>query len=94
MKKTFKALSDANRREILTLLRAGRLNAGEIAGHFDMAAATVSYHLNVLKEADLVLETREGNFRYYALNASVMEEVLAYFMGFLPQKEKDHCHEV
>ena len=56
---TFKALSDPARREILLLLRDGRMSAGEIAGHFEMTGATVSYHLSVLKKADLVFETRE-----------------------------------
>ena len=51
---TFKALSDPARREILLLLRGGRMSAGEIAGHFEMTGATVSYHLSVLKKADLV----------------------------------------
>ena len=65
---TFKALSDPARREILLLLRDGRMSAGEIAGHFEMTGATVSYHLSVLKKADLVFETREKNFIYYELN--------------------------
>ena len=56
---TFKALSDPARREILLLLRDGRMSAGEIAGHIEMTGATVSYHLSVLKKADLVFETRE-----------------------------------
>ena len=67
---TFKALSDPARREILLLLRDGRMSAGEIAGHFEMTGATVSYHLSVLKKADLVFETREKNFIYYELNTS------------------------
>lgn len=71
---TFKALSDPARREILLLLRDGRMSAGEIAGHFEMTGATVSYHLSVLKKADLVFETREKNFIYYELNTSVVEE--------------------
>lgn len=73
---TFKALSDPARREILLLLRDGRMSAGEIAGHFEMTGATVSYHLSVLKKADLVFETREKNFIYYELNTSVVEEVM------------------
>ena len=58
---TFKALSDPARREILTLLRAGRLSAGEIGAHFDMTGATISYHLGILKRAELVFETKEKN---------------------------------
>ena len=75
---TFKALSDPARREILLLLRGGRMSAGEIAGHFEMTGATVSYHLSVLKKADLVFETREKNFIYYELNTSVVEEVMLW----------------
>ena len=62
---TFKALSDPVRREILELLKGGRLSAGEIASRFDMTGATISYHLSVLKKADLLRESRENNFIYY-----------------------------
>ena len=75
---TFKALSDPARREILNLLKGGRLTAGEIAGRFDMTAATVSYHLSRLKKAGLVFESREKNYIYYSLNASVLEEILLW----------------
>ena len=75
---TFKALSDPARREILTLLRTGRMSAGEIGAHFQMSGATVSYHLSVLRKADLVFETREKNFIFYELNTSVLEEVLVW----------------
>ena len=75
---TFKALSDPARREILNLLKGGRLTAGEIAGRFDMTSATVSYHLSRLKKAGLVFESREKNYIYYSLNASVLEEVLLW----------------
>ena len=75
---TFKALSDPARREILTLLRAGRLSAGEIGAHFDMTGATISYHLGILKRAELVFETKEKNFVYYSLNTSVVEEVMLW----------------
>ena len=75
---TFKALSDPARREILLLLRAGRLSAGEISSHFEMTGATISYHLSILKKADLVFETREKNYIYYELNTSVVEEVMLW----------------
>ena len=75
---TFKALSDPVRREILLLLRRGRLSAGEIGSHFEMTGATISYHLGILKKADLVYETREKNFIYYGLNTSVVEEVMLW----------------
>lgn len=75
---TFKALSDPVRREILVLLKNGRLSAGEIAGHFDMTQATVSYHLKILKKADLVREMREKNFIFYELNLTVVEEIMVW----------------
>ena len=75
---TFKALSDPARREILMLLKEKPLSAGEIASHFEMTGATISYHLNNLKKADLVTETRETNFIYYDLNISVVEEVMLW----------------
>jgi len=75
---TFKALSDPVRREILNLLKGGSLTAGEIAGRFDMTGATVSYHLSQLKKAGLVYESRQKNYIYYSLNASVLEEVLLW----------------
>ena len=73
---SFKALSDPVRRDILEMLRNGRLPAGEIASKFDMTGATISYHLSILKKADLVRETREKNFIFYELNTSVFEELL------------------
>ena len=78
---TFKALSDPVRREILNLLKNGRMPAGEIASHFDMTGATVSYHLSQLKKAGLVFESREKNYIYYSLNASVLEEVLLWIQS-------------
>ena len=73
---TFKALSDPVRRDILQLLKNGRLSAGEIASHFDMTGATISYHLNILKKADLVWETKVKNYVYYELNTSVVDEIM------------------
>ena len=92
---TFKALSDPARREILLLLRDGRMSAGEIAGHFEMTGATVSYHLSVLKKADLVFETREKNFIYYELNTSVVEEVMLWLSQLKDGGEEgaEHPHE-
>ena len=75
---TFKALSDPIRREILMMLRDGSMSAGEIGVHFDMTGATISYHLGILKKADLVLESREKNFIYYELNTSVLEEIMLW----------------
>jgi len=75
---TMKALSDPIRRQILELLKAGRLPAGEIAEQFPVSGAAISKHLSVLKEADLIRDTREGKFIYYELNASVLEEILLW----------------
>ena len=75
---TFKALSDSVRRDILMLLREGRMSAGEISSHFDMTGATISYHLNILKKAGLIFETKEKNYIYYTLNTSVVEEVMLW----------------
>ena len=73
---TFKALSNPIRRSILELLKAGKLSAGDIAGHFDAAGATISHHLSLLKQADLIREEKEKNFIYYELNTSVLEDLM------------------
>ena len=85
---TFKALSDPARREILELLRETRLSAGDIASKFDMTGATISYHLSVLKKADLIRETREKNFIFYELNASVFEELMIWINQFNSKSKK------
>lgn len=79
---TFKALSDPARREILIMLKNKRMSAGDIASNFEMTGATVSYHLSVLKKADLVYETKEKNFVFYELNTSVFEEIMLWFAQF------------
>ena len=79
---TFKALSDPARREILIMLKNGRMSAGDIASNFEMTGATVSYHLSVLKKADLVYETKQKNFVFYELNTSVFEEIMLWFAQF------------
>lgn len=78
MQKTLKALSDPIRREILNLLKSGRMSAGDIAGHFPVTDASVSRHLSVLKDADLIRDTREGKFIFYDINTSVLEEVMLW----------------
>ncbi len=78
LQNTMRALADPIRREILNLLKAGRLSAGEITEHFDVTGAAISRHLSILKEADLIRDTREGKFIYYELNASVLEEILLW----------------
>jgi DNA-binding transcriptional ArsR family regulator len=78
LQQTLKALADPSRREILNLLKSGRMSAGEITAHFPVTAASISRHLSVLKDADLVRDTREGPFIFYELNASVLEEILLW----------------
>ena len=78
LQNTLRALSDPIRREILNLLKGGRLPAGQISEHFDVTGASISRHLSVLKEADLIRDTRVGKFIYYEMNASVLEEILLW----------------
>lgn len=87
LQKTMKALSDPVRREILNLLKDGRKSAGDIAGHFAITDAAISRHLSVLKEADLIRDTREGKYIYYDLNASVLEEILLWISALKGEKE-------
>ena len=75
---TLKALADPTRREILELLKGGRLSAGEIGEHFSVTGPSISRHLSVLKDADLIRDTREGKFIYYDLNTSVLEEIMLW----------------
>lgn len=78
LQQTTKALADPIRREILNLLKDNRLSVGEIVEHFDVTVPSISRHLKVLKEADLIRDTREGKFIYYELNTSVLEDVLLW----------------
>ena len=78
LQQTLRALADPIRREILNLLKAGRMSAGEICDHFDVTGASISRHLSVLKDADLIRDAREGKFIYYELNASVLEEIMLW----------------
>lgn len=82
LNETLKALSDPVRRDILNMLRDGKKSAGEIAEHFNLTGATVSYHLSKLKSADLVAEEKYKNFIYYELNTSVFEELLSWICMF------------
>ena len=78
LQQTMKALADPIRREILNMLKRGRMSAGEIGEHFPVTGASISRHLSVLKEADLVRDTREGQYIFYELNASVLEEIMLW----------------
>ena len=88
---TLKALADPIRREIMNLLKNGRLSAGEISDHFPVTAASISRHLSVLKEADLIRDTREGKYIYYDLNTTVLEEVMLWIADL--KGEDDHEEE-
>lgn len=83
---TLKALADKERRDILELLKSGKMSAGEIASHFDMTNATISYHLSVLKKADLIFEEKEKNYIYYQLNTTVLEEVMLWMESLKENK--------
>lgn len=85
---SFRALSDPIRREILVLLRGGKLAAGEIGSHFDLTGAAISYHLNQLKRAGLIYEEKYKNFIYYGLNTSVVEELMLW-LGQLKEEKID-----
>ncbi len=86
---TFKALSDPVRRDILQLLKSGPMSAGDIGSHFDMTGATVSYHLKILKKADLIWEKKEKNFIFYELNTSVLEEIMLWISDLKGVNEDD-----
>ena len=89
LQQTMKALADPIRREILNLLKNGRLSAGEIHGHFPVTGASISRHLSILKEADLVRDTRQGQFIFYELNASVLEEILLWISDLKGEESDD-----
>ncbi len=78
----FKALNDATRREILELLRKGDMTAGEIAQHFNISKPSISHHLDLLKQAELVEATKQGQFITYTLNTTVVDEIIKWFMQF------------
>lgn len=86
---TFKALSDPVRRDILEMLKKGRMSAGDIGSNFDMTGATISYHLNILKKAQLVRENKQKNFIFYELNTSVVEEVMLWLAGLKEVNNED-----
>ena len=89
LQNTMRALSDPVRREILGMLKKGRLSAGEIVDHFPITAAAISRHLSVLEEADLIRDTREGKYIYYELNTSVLEEILLWVRELKGEDENE-----
>jgi len=87
MNALFKALNDPTRREILELLKKGDLTAGEIADQFNISKPSISHHLDLLKQAGLVQSLKEGQFIYYSLNTTVMDEIVKWFVGFKTKKK-------
>ena len=81
LQQTLKALADPVRREILDMLRLGRMSAGDITEKFPITAAAISRHLSVLKEADLIRDKREGKFIFYEINVSVLEETMLWLVN-------------
>lgn len=88
MNTLFKALNDPTRREILEMLKDGDLTAGEIADKFNISKPSISHHLDLLRQAELVTSVKEGQFIYYSLNTTVMDEILKWFVQFTKTKKK------
>ena len=88
MNTLFKALNDATRREILEILKNKDLTAGEIAGHFNISKPSISHHLDLLKQAGLLVSVKEGQFITYTLNTTVMDEMLKWMLQFKTKKLK------
>ena len=86
---TLKALADPIRREILNLLKKGKMSAGEITDHFEVTGASISRHLSVLKDAGLIRDEREGKFIIYELNASVLEEIMLWITDLKGETDND-----
>lgn len=84
----FKALADPTRREILRLLRPGEMNAGDLAAHFDMTKPTLSHHFSILADADLITRRREGQTIWYALNTTVLDDLVAWTMDLTGRHKK------
>ena len=89
MAEIFKVLSDEQRREILTMLREGRMNAGEIAERLNITPAALSYHLKMLKKADMVMEYKQKNHIYYELNTTVFDEMVIWMKQFGGKRNED-----
>jgi DNA-binding transcriptional ArsR family regulator len=87
MNSVFKALNDPTRREILALLQQKDMTAGEIVEKFDMSGPSISHHLDLLKQAKLVLAEKEGQFIYYSLNTTVVDEIMKWFLQFKTKKK-------
>ena len=89
LQNTLRALSDPIRREILGMLKSGRMSAGDIVAHFEVTGASISRHLSVLKDADLIRDAREGKFIFYELNTSVLEDIMLWITNLKEDKKND-----
>ena len=89
MNTAFKALDDPTRRKILEMLRKGDLTAGEIADEFQISKPSISHHLDLLKQAGLVLAVKEGQFVRYSLNTTVFDDIMGWIMGFTKTSKKN-----
>ena len=83
----FKALNDPTRREILQLLQEKDMTAGEIVEQFNMSGPSISHHLDLLKQAKLVIAEKDGQFIYYSLNTTVVDEIMKWFLQFRTKKK-------
>ena len=84
---TFKALSDPTRREILNLLKQGSMTAGQIVEHFDTTGATISHHLNILRQAGLIEDRKSGKYIYYELNTSEIDEIIGWITSLKGEEQ-------
>ena len=89
LQNTLRALSDPIRREILDMLKNGRMSAGDIVSHFDVTGASISRHLSVLKEADLIRDKREGKFIFYEINTTVLEDIMLFIKNLKGENNND-----
>jgi ArsR family transcriptional regulator, arsenate/arsenite/antimonite-responsive transcriptional repressor len=87
MNTVFKALNDETRRQIVELLKKGDMTAGDIADHFDISKPSISHHLDLLKQADIVTSVKEGQFIYYSLNATVLDDIITWFLSLKNKKK-------
>lgn len=85
--KLFKALSDRTRRKIIDLLRDQDLTAGDIASHFDMSKPSISEHLKILRNADVVFSEKKGQYVEYSLNTTIFHEMISFFMNLVDSKD-------
>ena len=88
MNTLFKAVNDQTRRDIVDLLKAGDLTAGQIADHFEISKPSISHHLDLLKQAGILSAVKQGQFIYYSLNATVLDEIISWFIGLKNKKKK------